>query len=116
MSTHFDDRDAELLAACDVETFCAGGNGGQNVNRRSTAVRLRHRESGIMVVCQNERSQYQNKIQALETLRLRLAAKRRRPKKRLATRPSAGSRERRLEAKTHRAGIKRDRRSRPDEA
>ena len=64
--------DEDLLAECEVETFRSSGPGGQNVNRRETAVRLRHLPTGIVVVCQKERSQYRNKQIALRNLREKL--------------------------------------------
>jgi peptide chain release factor 1 len=56
----------------EVEVYRSSGAGGQNVQKNSTAVRLTHKPTGMVVTCQDERSQLQNKLRALSILRARL--------------------------------------------
>jgi ribosome-associated protein len=118
----------------------SSGPGGQNVNKVSTAVRLRFdvggsrslsedvkarlvqiagkritRDGVLIVEARRFRTQDRNRQDALERLRDLLARARRKPKHRKRTRPSAESKERRLEGKRRRAVLKRGRSSRSDD-
>ena len=105
------ESDDALLAECEVQTFRAGGPGGQHQNVTDSAVRLVHRATGLTVTSRAQRSQYSNKMDALRRLRLKLRRLNEPPPPpRRPTRPSRAAKERRLAEKTRRAAAKRLRR------
>ena len=71
--------DDALLANCDVHTYKASGPGGQHRNKVSSAVRLKHRPTGVMAHGDDSRSQHENKRLALKRLRMNLAIQLRNP-------------------------------------
>src|SRR5438445_785391 len=61
--------DAQLLEQCEVDTYRASGPGGQKRNKTSSAVRIRHLPSGLIVIAEESRSQHENRARALRRLR-----------------------------------------------
>jgi protein subunit release factor B len=106
---------AALERDSDIDFFIASGPGGQNRNKVETGVRLTHRPSGIVVTATERRSQLQNREAAFERLAARLEEAQRVETPRKPTRPSAGSRERRLETKRRASERKRLRSAPPEE-
>jgi len=101
-----------LLAECVEEFFIASGPGGQHRNKTESGVRLTHGPTGVTVSATERRSQSQNRGAALKRLRERLAALGVEPKVRRATKPTRGSKERRLGEKRHQAALRAARKSR----
>ena len=90
----------------DIDTYRASGPGGQHVNKTNSAIRFTHLPSGVVVIAQDSPSQFRNKEIAFERLIERLKKLNHVPKKRLATKPTRASKERRIEAKKTRATVK----------
>lgn len=71
--------DSELLAQCEIDFYRAGGPGGQKRNKTSSAVRLRHGPTSLIVTASESRSQHENKARALRRLREAIAMTQRNP-------------------------------------
>ena len=72
-------NDAQLLAQCEVDTYRASGPGGQKRNKTSSAVRIRHLPSGLLVIAEESRSQHENRAKALKRVRQAFYLKLREP-------------------------------------
>lgn len=99
-----------LLRECDVETYRASGAGGQHRNKTESAVRMTHRPTGIVRIATEHRSQLRNRELVLERIARAIELRRRKPKARVATRPSKASQKRRLDEKKLASDKKRTRR------
>jgi protein subunit release factor A len=95
----------------EVQVFRASGPGGQHVNKTESALRLTHLPSGVVVTSQDSPSQHRNRETAFERLVAKLERLNHVPKKRVKTRPTRASKERRIEAKK-REGVKKQARGR----
>ena len=95
----------------EVEVFRASGPGGQHVNKTESALRLRHLPSGVVVTAQDSPSQHRNRETAFERLLEKLERLNYVPRKRVKTKPTRASKERRIEAKK-REGVKKQARGR----
>lgn len=104
------ERDEDLLAECRVDTFRAGGRGGQHQNTTESGVRLVHRPTGVRTESRRERSQHRNKAIALERLRTKLEARLQSDPERVPTKVPKRERRRRLENKRRRGALKKLRR------
>ncbi len=93
----------ELLKQCRVDTYRSSGKGGQHANKTDSAIRLTHLPTRVVVVCQDERSQFRNKEIALNRLRKKLKSLEKKRKKRISTRPTTASNERRILSKKKRS-------------
>ena len=109
------DEDDLLLAQCRVDTFRAGGKGGQHQNKTESAVRLTHLPSGIRAASRNERSQHRNKVLALQRLRRKLEKRNRRDAPRIQTKVPVREKRKRLEDKKKRGRTKDLRKRLPDD-
>jgi hypothetical protein len=78
-TTWTDLADEVLLSQCEVDTYRASGPGGQKRNKTSSAVRLRHPPTGLLVIAEESRSQHENKARALRRLRQTLYLQLREP-------------------------------------
>ena len=98
--------DEALLAHCRVETFRAGGPGGQHQNKTETAVRIVHLPTGISSLARDERSQLRNRHLAITRLREKLEAHNKTPETRRRTMIPKREKKRRLERKRQRSQTK----------
>ena len=102
--------DRDLLAReVEIEVFRASGPGGQHVNRTESALRIVHPPSGVVVIAQDSSSQHRNREIAFARLTERLVRLNYVPPRRVATKPTRASKERRIGGKKLRGVTKRGR-------
>jgi ribosome-associated protein len=107
------DDDSTLLVECRVETFRAGGPGGQHQNKTESGVRLTHTPTGISVTARDSRSQHRNRQIALARLREAVTEAMKEEKPRKPTRTPRREKRKRLEEKRRRSDVKQARKK-PD--
>lgn len=103
-----------LLAECEVEAYRSSGPGGQKKNKTESSVRVRHLPTGVVRISTESRSQMRNREAALQRVYDTLEARKRKPKPRVATKPSRAAKERRIESKRRTSEVKRQRSRRVD--
>jgi protein subunit release factor B len=105
---------ARLALDCEITAYRSSGPGGQKKNKTESSVRVRHLPTGITRIATESRSQTRNRRFALERVQAEIERRARRPKPRIATRPTAAAAARRLESKRRAAEKKRTRRIEED--
>lgn len=103
----------DLERECDVQPYRSSGPGGQKKNKTESSVRAVHRPTGIMRIATESRSQSANRLRALDRIREALEKRRRRPARRIPTKPPAHANEERLKEKARTSRIKRARTNPP---
>lgn len=106
-SPEIPDDDETLLSECRVDTFRAGGPGGQHQNKAESAVRLTHLPTGIVVTARESRSQHRNRKLALARLRAELEERACPQTPRVPTKVPEREKRKRRQAKRRRAERKR---------
>lgn len=102
-----------LLAESEIDVYRSSGPGGQKKNKTESSVRVRHLPTGIIRIATEHRSQTRNRELALERLLAALEVRNRKPKPRVATKPTRSAKVKRLESKRREGAIKSLRRERP---
>jgi protein subunit release factor B len=113
-AARFDELE-RLARDCEITAFRSSGPGGQKKNKTESSVRVKHVPTGIVRVSTESRSQYRNRALALERVWLELQRRARKPKPRVATKPTAASVTRRVESKRREGARKRERRATPED-
>ena len=93
------DSDEDLLKECQIQTFKSGGKGGQHVNKTESAIRIIHIPTGLVSICQDERSQLHNKRKCLNSLRKKLESLNFKQPKRIPTKKPQFAKEKVLKEK-----------------